>query len=142
MANSNQTRFIFSILMTLIGALLALICFFQPWVAAQITIKKFSYSGFQLVKDSLALLTIPVISLLSVLSSFLLLLKKQPKYRIFNIVLGLLGVVFMILVMTQIDNTLFDWVEKAVRLHYKYGLYGVLIGFIILTIGSILGKIE
>jgi hypothetical protein len=140
MNGKNKIKRVVSAFIVLIGTALVIYFFFKPWIEAKLVVKTLIYSGFDLSSKSAAILIAPILAVFSAIFALFMLFKYQLKYRIFILILGLLGVVFMILVFIQIDEKLAAWMEKLIRFKFRFGIVGVLSGFLLQVIGSSLGR--
>lgn len=140
MNGKNNIKRIVSAFIVIVGSAGVLYFFFQPWIEAKLVVKTLIYSGFDLSSKSAAVLIAPVLAVFSAILALLMIFKYRLKYRILILISGLLGVVFMILVFIQIDEKLAAWVEKLIRFKFRFGIVGVLSGFLLQVIGSSLGR--
>ena len=140
MAERTQIKSIISTLVVLIGVMIVLVCFFQPWIEVKLLIKTLKYSGMGLANKSSAILLVPLLALTAGMAVVMFLKKKQSKYRIFVLILSLLGVLFVILIFIQINSEISNWIAKVTRFQYRFGIMGVLCGFLVQLIGAMLGN--
>lgn len=142
MVKSTAMQNFFSFFLILIGGGLVVYCYFLPWVEVNLVIKKIVLSGLGLTAKSMVLALVPLLALLTWCSNIFWLLRKKVFYRILTIAGAILGVVFTILIIVQMRTQLQDWIEKVLRFQYRFGIIGVLTGFLVQLIGALLGKIS
>lgn len=139
---SAQLRFksFLATLVVLFGSVLVLVCFFQPWVEASLLVKTIKLSGLDLANKSAMILLVPLLAAATGILMSLFLLKNQLPYRIFALIFSLLGLILVILIFVQMSREIANWVAKITRFQYKPGIIGVLCGFLIQLIGTLLER--
>jgi len=128
---------VFGSILILIGGLLILYYFFQPWIEVNFKIKSMNYSGLQLVKsESLIIFIIPILAILSIIFNFYFLIKKKDFYKFISSTTSILGLIFMILLFTQMNSRVIHLLEKMRIFKYSWGIMAVLMGFLIQLTGN------
>lgn len=142
MSTQSQFKSFVATLVVLFGGALVLVCFFQPWVEASLLVKTIKISGMDLADKSAMILLVPLLAAAAGIFMGLFLLKNQLPYRILAVIFSLLGIIFVILVFVQMNREIANWVAKITQFQYKVGIIGVLCGFLIQLIGSLLERIK
>ncbi|MBN2090441.1 hypothetical protein JW964_12580 [candidate division KSB1 bacterium] len=120
-----------------IGGILILYFFCQPWLEVNLKIKSMTYSGLQLARsESVIIFIVPLFAISGIIFNFYFLAKKKALYKFFSSLASILGLFFMILLFTQMNGRVIHLLEKMRIFKYTWGIITVLIGFLIQLIGN------
>lgn len=136
----GEKTFFHSVLGTVlivIGGILVLYFFFQPWLEVDLKIKSMTYTGVQLASsESVIIFIVPVLAALGIIFNFFFLVKKKPLYKLLSSLTTILGLIFMILLFTQMNGRVIHLLEKMRIFKYTWGILAVLMGFLVQLIGN------
>jgi hypothetical protein len=120
-----------------LGGFLIVYFFFQPWIEVNLKIKSISYTGLQLAtSESLMIFIVPVLAILTILFNFYYLIKKKAAYKFISSIASIFGLIFMILLFTQMNSRVIHLMEKMRIFKYSWGIVAVLMGFLIQLTGN------
>ena len=137
---NRYTQFI-----TPLGAIIALACFFMPWVKIEGHRINETLSGLTCVHNSSLVAIAFVACLLIICSSLYMVIRRTPwKSRVLiliNSVIGLGGLWSEYLTYTGLAETFIGRAENF-QLALRFGFWGTIIGFAVATIGAFLVRTE
>ena len=137
---NRYTQFI-----TPLGAIIALACFFMPWVKIDGRRISETLSGLTCVHSSSLVAIAFVACLLITCSSLYMVIRRTPwKSRVLiliNSVIGLGGLWSEYLTYTELAETFIGRVENF-QVILRFGVWGTIVGFAVATIGVFLVRTE
>lgn len=137
MSEKASLHQIFGTILILIGGSLILYFFFQPWIEVNLKIKGMHYSGLNLAtSESLIIFIVPILAILTIIFNCYYIIKKKNIYKFISSFTSILGLIFMMLLFTQMNSRVIHLLEKMRIFKYAWGIITVVIGFLIQLIGN------
>ncbi len=127
----------------ILGGFLILYFFFQPWIEVNLKVKNIAYSGLQLARsESVIIFIVPVLAILTIIFNLYFLARKKVFFKFLSSVASILGLIFMILLFTQMNSRVIHLLEKMRIFKYTWGIITVLMGFLIQLIGNFITNLS
>ena len=124
------------------GGIVALLCFFLPWVKFDCSGTTLTLSGFEIAtKGQVNLTTLALIAALAIIGISLYMLKEQTPWKsklpvLISSGIGLGCLLFGFLRLSTGVDTGFGKISlKALEASFQFGVFGTIIGFILSLIG-------
>ncbi len=137
MSKNTSFHWIVGSILIVLGGFLILYYFFQPWIEVDLKIKSISYTGLQLAtSESLIIFMVPLLAILTIVFNFYYLIKKKASFKSISSIASILGLIFMILLFTQMNSRVIHLLEKMRIFKYSWGIMVVLMGFLIQLTGN------
>lgn len=134
---------IFGFLLSLIGAITVIVCFFIPWLKVKLVVKSMYLSGFDLSQESNALWIVPLLAFGVGIISLVGLKTKKIKLKRFSLItFSSLSIIFMLVILFSINNEMNSGIKKITSYKFLNGLWGVFLGFFIGFLGGVVVKAE
>ena len=130
---------------TPLGGIVALICFFLPWVKIGGRRISGTFSGLMCAHSRPLVAIAFVACLLIICSSFYMVIRRTPwKSRmliLINSIIGLAGLWSEYLTYVKLTETFIGMAEK-IQLTLRFGVWGTVIGLVVAVVGVFLTKTE